>query len=378
MRVLYVINSLGSGGAERELACLLEPLSGLGVESYVATLLPAEANAVRAAPFMTRYEPGLLTRGRFGAVPRLARLASEVDLVHTHLPWSDITGRLAAVIAQKPVVSTFHSTWYDPHNLQRLPTKTRQKVQFIRMLDASTVRSTSQLFAPSNAVREVYSRALGLSPERILVIHNAIDLREFDPCRFGDRDQVRADLGMAPEEVAIAVVARFDPQKDHATAIAAAGNLAKEQPLRLYLVGFGPLRDRLHDLAQAHGTPVTFLGPLQDVPRLLFASDLFILPTYFEAYSLALMEAMAMGLPCVSSDIPENREVGEDAVVYAPPGDVAALTCRLRELLDDSALRDSLSRQARARAKKFDVSLAAPQLFAAYQKVLRDRHLIGD
>jgi glycosyltransferase involved in cell wall biosynthesis len=370
MKVLYVINSMSMGGAERQLANLLRPLADLGVESYLATLTSDETNLERAKPFLVRYEPALLKRRWPAALPRLVRLAREVDVVHTHLPWSDIPGRVAALAARKPVVSTFHSTWYDPSHLRALPVMGRHKVQLIRALDGFSVRWTRALFAPSDTVREVYSRALRIPPERITIIHNGIDLREFAPSQFVERGLVRAGFGISSEELAISVVARFYPPKDHSTVIAAVGALAKELPVHLYLAGSGPLEERLRGMARKCDAPVTFLGPRQDVPRLLFASDLFVLPTFYEAYSLALMEAMAMGLPCLASDIPENREVGGDAIAYAPPGDVTALTCQLRGLLCDPILRASLGRQARTRAENFDVGIAAARLFEAYRSVL--------
>jgi len=370
MKILHVVNSMGRGGAERQLSNLLGPLTNLGVQNYIATLLPEQAYDDRVIPYVTQYEVGLLQSGWIAAFPKLVHLAGRVDVVHTQLPWSDVVGRLAALAARRPAFSTLQSTWYNHQNMQRLPPAARQRARVVKALDAVTARAARRLFAVSEATRDVYIRELKIPGDRIGIIPNAVDLTEFDPSRLGRRDAVRAALGFSADSLAVLVVARFHQQKDHATAIAAVARAARQRPMHLYLVGTGPLEEHLRALARELDAPVSFLGLRDDVPSLLFASDLFLLPTFFEGLSVALIEAMAMGLPCICSNIPENVEAGRDSVVYAPPGDVDALACRLVELADGEAMRRDLGERARKRAQSFDARAVAAQFLRAIQSAL--------
>src|SRR3954468_1831207 len=148
MRILHVIESMGMGGAEQQRANLLEPLSKLGVENHLVTLWSGNAYRERVTPFANVTDLGLPDRRRaLPAVPRLARLAREIDGVHTQLPWADIVGRLAAGAAGRPSASTLQSTWYNDVNLRTLARPVRARARAVRWLDSMTARTTRQFFA---------------------------------------------------------------------------------------------------------------------------------------------------------------------------------------------------------------------------------------
>jgi glycosyltransferase involved in cell wall biosynthesis len=371
MRILHVIESMGMGGAERHLANLLEPLSRLGVQNHLVTLWSGNAYSQNVLPYATVHDLALPERRALPAVPRLIRLAREVDIVHTQLPWADIVGRMAAVAARRPSVSTLQSTWYNDSNLQSFPSVVRARARAVRWLDGVTARTTRRFFAVSQSTRDTYERELGVPRDRIVVLPNTVDLRQFDRSRLGDRASVRAELGLATDEFVILMVARLKPEKGHETTFEAVASLPRELKLRLCLVGIGPERPRLEAQAQKLGVPVKFLGERDDVPRVLHASDLFVFTSRWgEGLSLALIEAMAMGLPCICSDIPENREAGVDAIEYVPLGDVAALARCIRAVVTDPRRRQSMAARSTARAQQFEAGRTAERFLREIERVL--------
>jgi glycosyltransferase involved in cell wall biosynthesis len=353
MRVLHVIESMSRGGAERNLATLLPAFETVGIENVVATLWAGHAYDDVLARCATRYDMGLRPGPAFSAFPGLVRLARTVDVVHTQLPWADIVGRMAAVTAGKPSLTTVHSTQYDPDNLVRLTRAVRAKFQVVRALDAVLARTTRHFFAVSPAVRDSYLRALHLRPERVEVAPCVLDPRLFGPERQPPRAELRSGYGMAPDEVAILTVGRLIPSKRQEDAIRAVAQISRSAPARLYLAGTGPEETRLRALASELSCPVVFLGEREDIPQLLHAADIFVFPTLFEGMPVALLEAMAMGKACVCSDLIEIRQLGGEALRYFPPQDAAAMARALAALVDQAPLRATLGSEARAAATPF-------------------------
>lgn len=371
MRVLHVIESMGRGGAERNLASLFRPLCALGVENHLATLWPGRSYDARVTPFVQRHEFNLTPGRAIPALPGLLRLARDVDVVHTQLMWANIVGRVAAALARRPSVTTLHTTAYEEANLAKLAPAMRRKTRVIREIDAITARAARHFFAVSPAVKDAHIRALRLSPDRIELAPCCLDTTEFDPSRAGDRGTVRAALGIAPDETAVLSVGRLVPSKRHCDAIAAVAVLAREARVRLYLAGAGPEEPSLRAQASRGRTPVTFLGMRDDVPRLLSGSDLFLFPSLYEGMPMALVEAMAMGVPCLCSDIPENRNLGGAACAYFPAQDVSAIVRGLRDLMADDDRRKRMGHEGRAAALRFaDPAAAAARFVRSVRAVL--------
>ena len=370
MRILHVIESMQMGGAERHLANLLGPLQEMGVTNEVALLWGGNAYESSVRPFARVHDFGLKPRKVWPALLPLTRLARHADVVHTQTPWADILGRAAAVAAQRPSVTTLQTTWYDPANLPGFTPRVRRNVELTRRIDAFTARSTRRFFAVSDATRKVYIQALGLPADRFEVIPNTVDLAQFNVDSLPPRARLRATLGCADGELAVLMVARLVPPKGHADAIAAVARLRDELPVKLYIAGTGPEEALLRRRAAELAAPVVFLGPRSDVPSLLSAADLFLFPSIMEGMPLALIEAMAMSTACLCSAIPENREAGGDAIAYAPPGDIDALTTALRAILRDGAERRRLGDAARVRSERYSSRTIAAQLLEAIKRVI--------
>lgn len=372
MRVLHVIESMGRGGAERNFATILPSLHALGVENVVATLWSASAYDEQLARYSVRHDFGLKPGPAFAALPGLLRLARTVDVVHTQLAWADIVGRLAALAARKPSITTLHTTQYDRDNLAQLTPSVRMKIRAIQWLDAALARTTRRFLAVSPAVRDSYIRALGLPEGRVEVAPCMLDPDTFSPERQPPRAGLRERYGMAADELAVVAVGRLTASKRQEDAIAAVAQVSRGNRVRLYLAGTGADEARLRSLAAQLAAPVVFLGDRDDVPALLHASDVFLFPTLFEGMPMALLEAMAMGKACACSDLVEIRQLGGPALLYFQPRDVAGMVLALSRLIEDGPLRARLGTEARAAALKFADPRSAALQFVRSVRCLLD------
>lgn len=189
-----------------------------------------------------------------------------------------------------------------------------------------------------------------LSPPSIL-----IDDYDF-PVAVGRK--VREDLGVRTDDVVIGYVGRLSPGKNIEALMRAYGSVRRltGSSCKLLIIGSGPLERELKRLAQeiGIGNDVLFLGTRYDVSALLQAIDIFVIPSFFEGYSNALLEAMAAGKAIVASDIPGNREIlGKDGGLLFNPNDTHALGGILVRLISNSGLRAEKGLKACRLAKRY-------------------------
>jgi glycosyltransferase involved in cell wall biosynthesis len=193
------------------------------------------------------------------------------------------------------------------------------------------------------------------------------------PPTAADVARARADLAAGDRPVVLAV-GRLAEQKGFGVLLAAAGAWQQRDPRPLVAIaGEGPLVGELAAAAQRHGTSVRFLGARRDVPALLAAADLVVVPSHWEARALIVQEALVAGRPVVASRVGGIPELtGEDAALLVPAGDAGALSAAVQAVLDDPALAARLAAAARARgaglpsaADAVDTALAVYERLAA-------------
>lgn len=215
--------------------------------------------------------------------------------------------------------------------------------QFGRELLCDTARSMQGLLCVSQENRAACLE-LGVEEERIAVVPNAVDTRRFRPI---DRGAARARLGLPQDRPIIAFTGYFVERKGPQRVLEALRSLPE---VGAVFIGDGPQRPE--------GEQVLFAGRQKHdaVADWLGAADLFVLPTLAEGSPNAVLEAMACGLPVVSSDIPALREtVPANAGRLVAPHDVAAIAAAVREILDDHALRRAMGAAGRAKAEGFSL-----------------------
>lgn len=286
-------------------------------------------------------EPGVdLGLGRrLGA--ELRRRGTDVVHAHQYTPWF-YAGIGAAWGLRRPrVLFTEHGRHYPD---VRRP----KRVAFNRLLTPVT----DGLVAVSGFIRDCLRDNEGLPADRIRVLYNGIE-----PERFGgevDREALRAEQGIGPDDPVVGIAARFAPVKDHATLLRAFARVRGALPAaKLVLAGDGPLREDLERQAAELGLAdaVRFLGVRQDVPDLLLTWDVFCLSSLSEGTSVTLLEAMASRLPAVTTAVGGNPEIVADGVtgLLAPRGDDEALGRALVEVLSDRERAAGMGAAGRAR-----------------------------
>ena len=216
---------------------------------------------------------------------------------------------------------------------EHLPDMITEPVQRAEYLDG--IAGVDRVICVSEAAARSHAAA-GVDPDTIAVIHNGVEVQP--PRR--SRKAMRNELGLAPDQPTLLTVARFTPQKDHATLIRALALLAGAQAdVCLLMAGDGPLWAEAQALAEALGVSgaTRFLGTRLDVPDLLAAADLFVLPSRFEGLPLVLIEAMAAGRPVVSTQVGGVDELVVDGQTgrLVPPGDAPALADAIAGLIRD-------------------------------------------
>jgi glycosyltransferase involved in cell wall biosynthesis len=203
--------------------------------------------------------------------------------------------------------------------------------------------------------KDWYERIPWVTDAKLRVLLKGVDLGVLDPAAVDGAESRRA-LGLPADALVVGAVGRLVWQKGHVHLLAAAERLKAELPRACYLVvGAGEEERRLRAQAHAAGLAnrVVFAGYRHDIPAIMAAMDVFVLPSRRENMPQVLLEAMAMARPIISTASIGVREIIEDGVsgFVVPAGDVAALADRLRTLARDAPLRERMGRGARARVR---------------------------
>jgi glycosyltransferase involved in cell wall biosynthesis len=382
LSVLYVIDSLGTGGSERSLAELLGPLAREGVRPVVAALSRRPhgvEHQVLEAGFDVRFIRAATRLGRIRAVRSLVA-TERPHLVHTTLFESDVAGRVGAAGRGVPVVSSLVNTSYDPVRL-RDPNVRATRLRLARMIDGWTARHlTTHFHAVTRAVMKAAVRDLSIAAERITVIE-----RGRDPARLGVLDPVRREgarkrLGLSPNDQVLVSVGRQEFQKGQRYLVEAMAELSRvRQDAVLLIAGRqGHATEELERLWRETelGDRVRFLGFIEDVPEILAAADLFVLPSLYEGLPGALIEAMASGLPIVATEIDATLEVLEPGrnAILVPPASASHLAGAVLRLLREEDTRRGFGLRSRAIfEERFTLDTSVRRMVAMYEGVVEGR-----
>jgi glycosyltransferase involved in cell wall biosynthesis len=382
VRVLYVIDGLGTGGAERSLFEMLPLLAAAGIEAEVATLY-ARSEGVEGEVRALGVPVHRLTGWRLpGRVRSLRRLLASVtpDLVHATLFDASLVARLATA-KRVPLVQSLVNTNYDPQRL-RDPSVTRWSLAAVRVLDSVTARFVTHFHAITAAVKVHAVEKIGISPDSVTVVE-----RGRDPMRLGAlsaerRDRARAAFQVEPDDEVIVNVGRREFQKGQRFLIESVAMLVATRPRLVLLIAGrdGAASAELDALTDRLGvrTHIRFLGHRPDVPDVLAAADVFVFPSVYEGLGGSILEAMGLGLPIVASDLPALRGIVETdrTAVLIPPGDSTALAAAVAEILDDPHRAGRLGSAARAAFNdRFTAAVSTERMLALYDQVLRRRRV---
>lgn len=364
--VLHVLDALLRGGAERlavELASRtdrerFDPAVATFRQEAFAEELAAAGRTVHVVPKRRAFDVGLLLRLR-----RLLR-RERVALVHAHDLQSATYGTLAAKLCRVPVVLTCHGL-----GIFRQPRSPKLMPRLARWAD--------RVVFVGHWLQRVAAEELGVRPRHPMVIHNGVDVSAFSP---GEPDpELLAELAVEPGAPVVGSVGNLRQVKDYPTLIRAFARARAAVPKALLvLVGDGAERPALEALARELGlaAAVRFAGARTDVARLLRLFSVFALSSRTEGISVALLEAMAAGLPAVATRTGGNPEVLVDGHTgsLVPVGGHEALGDALAALLTDPARRGDWGRAARERVEtEFSLTRMVHQYESLYDTLAKRR-----
>ncbi|MDL0119339.1 glycosyltransferase family 4 protein [Halobacterium salinarum] len=361
----HLITRLLKGGAEGHTIATVRGLDeyaftvGYGAEydHEQVDLLARNDIATKRFPLIRHYNP--VTTGP--AVLQLARYLrrEDFDIVHTHSTEAGIIGRFAAALAGVPnIVHTVHGVPFadDRHSAVN---------RFVLACERQAAKYTDRIVTNADVIADDYlQRGIG-RPEQYTTVYSGVDLDA-----FRDADPA-ADL--PGERPRVVMVGRLADGKGHGVLLDAVESLGDFEG-SVCIVGDGPLYDDLDQEIRKRGvTENVFLtGFREDIPRVLAASDVMVLPSFREGTPRVITEAMASGLPVVATNIagiPEQIADGESGYLI-PTGDPVELADQLEELLGDSELRERMGACGLERARAFSVATMIGELGSLYEELL--------
>ena len=374
IRIVHVIDGLGSGGAERLLTIYATELHRKGHDVHIVVLNDRNGNPERTNIEAAGIPTSLIPVGKLRNFCQIWRFFSELkalkpDIVHAHLQFSSILCSLFGRFNGVPSVATVHT-------LEGPELANRDGLR--RWLMYKTLATfCDRVICLSNAA-EAFARANGLAGAQIDVLPNGIDLSAFERTSASERRDLRSALGIPEHAPLIISVAVLRPPKGMDRLIRAMPAICKGvDGARLLIVGDGPERERLVALAAELGVAdsITFTGQRPDVPALMSLADVFVLPTLDDAQPTVVMEAMASRLPVIATTVGGLPDMIEHSVdgVLVPPDDVAALEAAVSEMLTDFTKRAEFAAAGRATVEeKFSLDRQVARLTELYETLLRE------
>jgi sugar transferase (PEP-CTERM/EpsH1 system associated) len=359
IRIMHVVRTMDTGGMENVVRKILSALDSNRFQQTVCTIVTNSEPCSFDVLSLGR-DPN---RGAF-LMPELTRIFARVrpDIVHSR-NWSAIEAIPAAKLARVPaVVHSEHGR--DLQTMGRQPWRRRA----LRRLCFSMA---DHVFCVSRELNDYYGRALGLSPDSLDVIPNGVDLEWFGPDPEVRRE-MRQKLGVGPDVLVVGTVGRLDPVKGHSTLLRAA-ELALRSGLTAHfvIVGDGPLRATLENQLASSSELARcthLVGHARNVAEWLNSFDVFVLPSLSEGLSNCLLEAMAVGLAPVATNVGGNCEVvvNEESGLLVSPEDPEAICKCLVRLAQAPDWRRQLGFNARSRV---EARFSLQRMLARYEQM---------
>jgi glycosyltransferase involved in cell wall biosynthesis len=347
MHVLHIIENLDRGGMET-FVCDLVKVQRLDARVSVICLFSGGVlaeNLIRLG-----IHPVYCEKGKDGSVKALLRLRNQIaqlspDVIHTHNELSNYFVLISLMLAKRPLLINTR------HNMGLGGPQSRKEKLFLWSL-----RKTRVMVACSNAVRNRFETVFKVRKEKLRVIHNGIP---FEKLQLKNHPEIRSRWRLknqfSEQDVLICTVGRITSVKNHKGLIEAFAKI-QSRNCKLVIVGDGDLRPSLEVLSSELGVRdrIVFLGDSSEVASILAATDIFALPSFSEAHSIALLEAAASGIAVVVTNVGGNPEVvvnGESGFIVEP-GDLVGLSERINQLVQNAELRAQFSQRLLAWANE--------------------------
>ena len=374
MRVTHLITSLDVGGAETALFRLLANMDHAKFENHVICLIPAGPTGVKIESLGIPVTAMNMPPGHSTALGliQLTRFLwkSKPHILQTWMYHADLLGGLAGLLTHTPVVWGIRNTSLDPLAV---------KSNTIRIVHLNAHLSgwlPRRIVSCSETARRAHVN-IGFAPDKFVIIPNGFDLSDFHPNQAA-RDSLRLELELPPEAFLVGLVARFDPLKDHWTFIQAARHCCLQYPQTHFLLcgeGIAWENETLSGWIDSAGIRANchLLGRRDDIPHVMAGLDINTLSSIGEAFPNVLGEAMACGVPCVTTDVGDAAEIVGDTGIVVPPGDPQALARGWEQILSLTAQeRVRLGERARERIRsRYQIQQVVKQYESLYAEIAR-------
>jgi glycosyltransferase involved in cell wall biosynthesis len=369
INILHVISKLPVGGVENQLFTILRKYDQKRLRPLVCSLSDKGEMGKEIEESGIEVIPLNKLRHRFDwtivkDIYTLIR-TRDIKIVRTHQYHANLYGRLAAWLAKVPcIVASVHNVYTIDRKIHR------------RIINKFLARCSDKVVAVSETVKKDILTYDGLSEDKVRVIYNGIDTDRFLNI---NGSLIRSKLGISSEAPVVGTVGRLALQKGQKYLIDAVSTLREKFPqIALLFVGDGPLRNELENHVKALGIEmnVIFLGIRRDIPQILSAIDIFVLPSLWEGLPSALIEAMASGKPIIASDIPPIREIvnSEKVGILVPPKNSNAIADSIELLLHNKNLAENISNTAKEKAFSiFNIEITAQHYTDLFKNVLREK-----
>ncbi len=355
MKILHIINNLGSGGAESMLVNFLKYSKNkadidllLIVDDKIVYNLPENIKIFTLQPKGKRYSLKKLYR-----LFKLIR-KENYDIVHAHLFPTQYYLALIKIFLPKKIklVTTEHNT-----------TNNRRQFFITKIIDYLLYSFYDHIVFISEGVKKQFEKDFNFKKFKGSVINNGISLENFKPkISKNEKDIIK-----------LLMVARFSKQKDHITLLKAFRLLNNKYELSLVGEGekMGEIINYVEELNLSER--VHFLGFQRNIPKIYSEHDIFILSSNWEGFGLVAVEAMASGLPVIASDTEGLNEVVKDAGILFPKKDHIKLAYEIERVAHDNKLYNELTNKGILRSKNYDIKTLVEKTLNLY-KHISDEH----
>lgn len=372
--IIWMIDSLGHGGAEQLMPSILKNLNKAGYNIRVCALQVKSGNPIAAElerldlPVDQLQIPNLRHPYNLFRILRYLQM-HRPQILHTQLEFADILGGISAKILRIPVISTLHTldTIEEPLNTATWRLKLRWFI---------LKKITDLIISVSEKTREHHIQTAKFNPEKIITIYNGVELEKFRKTLNRQNANIRQELNIPTDSKIILTVAVLREPKGIQFMLNSLPEIRKRHPNTHYLiVGEGTHKAHLLNIVKSLGLEknVTFAGHRNDIPALMHASQLFVLPTLIDALPTVLIEAMAAELPIVASNVGGIPEIIEDRVngLLVPAGDPKKLTEACLMLLENKKISNELVQAGgQIIRKRFDIKVQVDHLISCYEGLI--------
>ncbi|MCX2745201.1 glycosyltransferase family 4 protein [Mangrovivirga sp. M17] len=380
MKILFIQDSLGTGGAERSNAHLWYYLRDKGVELKIAVLEHRKVGIeeeILKAGFDVHF---VKEKDFFNQSKEIAGLIREFspDLVHTVLFKATLRTRFAKLFTSFVHIESLVNCTYDTVRLtdSRI---SKKAFYFYKYLDNITGKLFTDKFIPiTKVVHDHYQNELGIHPNKMNVIYRGRQENQLIQSKEKLKDKVGKELGIPEDNIIITHVGRQEFQKGHLVLLKAIESLNANDKSKVSFLFFGREGNVSEDIksflnANILGADIHWMGHRNDVAKFLAVTDIFVFPSFYEGLGGSLIEAQAAALPIICTDIPVLNEVVDkdgNALLFKK-NDHLELSDKLSHLINNEKLRAEMGKKSLQRFRsKFKIEDIHQEVFSYYQEII--------